>query len=54
MSYIPIAAFNLLESKIQLSKFEELIGFIKRVINLTAPHLASRMPEGVVQNRKFF
>ena len=40
--------------KIQLSKFEDLVGFIQQFTNGTASHLATRMElQGTVQNGKF-
>ena len=44
----------ILLKKIQLSKFEDLVGFIQQFTNGTASHLATRMElQGTVQNGKF-
>lgn len=39
---LPNEDYILLKNKIHLSKFEDLIGFIQRIVTLTASHLADR------------
>ena len=47
-------AYLLLKNKIQLSKLEDLIGFIKEFMNQAVSCLAStEMLQGVVQNGRF-
>lgn len=38
---VPLLPPNLLKNKIQLSQFEDLIGFIQQSMNLAASHLAA-------------
>ena len=46
---------RMLKNKIQLSKFEDLIGLIKQFTNRPASHIASREElQGVVQDKRVF
>lgn len=45
-------SFHWVENKIQPSKFEDLIGFIKQFMNQTASQLEG-YSEGIVQNGRF-
>ena len=40
-----VAAISLLENKIEPSKFEGLIDFIRQLMNRSSPHLASVIQE---------
>jgi len=47
------SVLELLKNKIQLGKFEDLIGFTKQFMNQSVSHLVSRELQGVVQYGRF-